>query len=219
MQKEITIGKKIKRFIKKRNKRFFSGQTMLKIIKGWILPLILGVFFFYLLITLPKIPTLWSFLTSNSIGLFLFLIIFVICDIITFTSYIYTLGPFEEETQSTGIAIRKSKKIWMTFWILWSVYCSVIIIKNDIISIGIYLTTTILIIVPSILTYVFAIQVRQDEIKQDEEEKKRLGDKYQEQEPYNKFINEKYENGYYALICIPIFFVLSGIGLAIKHCL
>ena len=186
-------------------------------LKGWLLPIILGAFICFLLIALPKTTDVWLFLTFNSVGFILFFSALIICSIISFANYYKTLGPFEEETEETGVTAKRNKKLWLYFWILWNIYFSLSAVLYEKLNSKIFICSSILCIIPSLLSYSFAWQVRRDEIKQEEEEKKRLGTKYQEQEPYNRFINEKYQNGYYALICIPIFFVLSGIGLAIKH--
>jgi len=176
-------------------------KSLCRKIKEWVLPIILGVVFCFLLFTLPKIHDVCFFLTSNSIGLILFFIALIVCSIISFTNYYRTLGPFEEETEATGSTMEKNKKMWIFFWGLWSIYFSIITISYEEFSWRIFLSSSILCIVPCLLSYSFAWQVRRDEIKQEEDEKNRLCEKYVAKEAYNIFIKEKYQNGLYALIC------------------
>jgi hypothetical protein len=185
----------------------------------WTPSVLIGATFIYLSEVLPKNKIAWDFLTSNSIGLILSLVLFIILCIWTYMNYFKTLGNFEEETEESGIASKQNGKVWSVFWLAWSLYCSIITIKNNSIDWEILLISSILSIAPGFLAFLFARRIRNIQLKENLKDKERLGEKYVDSEPYYIYTEWKYFSGYYGLICIPIFIIITTLGILLKNIL
>jgi hypothetical protein len=192
-------------------------EKIKKIIYDWILPILSAALFLYLCITLPKSKLLWLFLITHSFGLITFFLVFCIICVGSMLNYYKTLGFFEEETTKSGVALKQNVRIWAIFWSLWSLYCSIITIAFNKTDWKIVVSAGLLAIVPGFIAFLVSHDTRLAQIKEDKDERKRLGEKYSEEKPYTLFTEKKYHSGYYGLICIPIFIWVTIIGLVIKN--
>jgi len=183
--------------------------------KNWSLTIVMSASLLFLLITIDRTrfqSDVATFFKFHSVSLLFFLAFFVLLSIISASNYLKTLDFWEAETLSSIKAIRINRLLWGSFWLTWSIYCSWLYFYHKPMTNGLFLLITAFAIVPGLLTFYMAWQVRKEEAIQNEEGKYLNGELNENWEPYTISTAWKHYSGTYGLLCIPIYIITLIFG-------
>ncbi len=179
-------------------KRFFGVIFLFAITIGLIFLIDKG---------LDKVPEIKNLFIEYGNGFIWFLIAGTVLSIFTGTFYFSTLDSWEDETEKSITAASLNAIIWSIFWLCWSIYSAWITLHSKLLTIPVVIFILLLVVIPGFAAFKFSHGVRLQELKQNDEEKARIGEKYNDCDAYNSNTHWKYYSGYYGLICLPVYLI------------
>jgi magnesium-transporting ATPase (P-type) len=190
-----------------------TDHTFEKKFFGAILCIALCVAIFFLIDkTFDKIPEVKRLFIDNGKFFRWFLFASIGVLIFTYTTYIGTLDFWEAETKATIKVSVISVVLWTIIWILWSIFCAWLTLTFNPLTQLVKLTIILLVIIPGLTGFLFSNNIRRQQLKQEEKDKKTMGADYFNSEPYTICIDRKYYSGYYGLLCLPLYLVSLLVG-------
>jgi hypothetical protein len=161
-----------------------------------------------------QIPDVKKLFVSNRKGLIAFLVLFIIVFFGTFWPYARTLDFIEAETKETIKVVKINVVAWIVFWAAWSIYWALITVNVTPMTLHIKLIIVLLVTAPGLISFFISRSVRLQAIKDEEDDKRKMGDKY---EPYTLCLDRKYYSGYYALFCLPVYLLAVLVGYLLSN--
>jgi magnesium-transporting ATPase (P-type) len=169
-------------------------------------------FFFLIDKTFDKIPDLKRLFIDNGKFFRWFLFSSIGVLIFTYTKYIGTLDFWEAETKATIKVSIISVVLWTIIWVSWSIFCAWLTLTFNPLTQLVKFTIIGLVVVPGLTGFLFSRNIRRQQLKQEEDDKKSMGTDYFNSEPYTICIDRKYYSGYYGLLCLPMYLVSLLVG-------
>lgn len=127
--------------------------------------------------------------------------------VFSYLTYISTLDFWEAETEATVKSSIISVVIWIIIWISWSIFCAWLTLTFNPMTRLVKLTIIGLVIIPGLTGFLFSRNIRQQQLREQEEHMKSISAGNFNSEPYIICIDRKYYSGYYGLLCLPVYLV------------
>jgi magnesium-transporting ATPase (P-type) len=169
-------------------------------------------FFFFIDKSFDKIPDVKKLFVDNGKLFRWFLFSSIGVYIISYITYIGTLDFWEAETQATIKASVISVVLWTIIWISWSVFCAWLTLTFNPMTLLVRMIIIGLVVIPGLTAFLFSRNIRRQQLRQEEEDKKSMGADCFNSELYTICIDKKYYSGYYGLLCLPVFLVALLVG-------
>lgn len=168
--------------------------------------------FFFIDKTFDKVPDVKKLFVDNGRFFRWFLFSSIGVFIFSYTTYVGTLDLWEAETKASITASIISVVLWTMIWISWSIFCGWLTLsfypKTQLVK----FTIIGLVIIPGLTGFLFSRNIRRQQLRQEEEDKKFIGADYFNSELYTICRDKKYYSGYYGLLCLPVYSVTLLVG-------
>ncbi|MFN4008176.1 MAG: hypothetical protein ACK4HE_11760 [Chitinophagaceae bacterium] len=169
-------------------------------------------FFFFIGKTFDKIPDVKKLFVDNGKLFRWFLFSSIGIYIISYITYIGTLDFWEAETKATKKVSVISVVLWTIIWISWSIFCAWLTLTFNPMTLLVRMVIIGLVVIPGLTAFLFSRNIRRQQLRQEEEDKKSMGADYFNSEPYTICVDKKYYSGYYGLLCFPVYLVALLVG-------
>jgi len=190
-----------------------ADHTFEKKFFGAILTMALLVaIFFFIDRTFDKIPDVKHLFINNAIFFRWFIFSAAGVLILSYMTYMGTLDFWEAETKATVRVSIISVVLWAIIWVSWGIFCAWLTLTFNPLTQLVKLTIFMLITIPALTAFLISINIRHQQLKEEETDKHSKGADYSNSDPYIICIDRKYYSGYYGLLCFPVYIVSLLVG-------